>query len=205
MIGSPISNQGLASIGDLFDYPEESMVERARGALEESKTWPSEVRHQLEAFTEAIAELDLGAFQELHSRTFSLAPTCIPYAGVYLFGEGSFKRGNLLAALKERFESARFDAGTELADHVGVLLRFAAMLTEAEVDDLREWLLAKPIVAMSGALSSSENPYRFLVDAVRLIVAPQGVSLEVQQAVSVHAKSAMLDSCAPSTRSVSPC
>jgi nitrate reductase delta subunit len=64
--------------------------------------------------------------EELFSATFDINPSCVPYAGIHLFGEENFKRGEFMAALFARYEETGFVPNGDLPDHLANLLRFAA-------------------------------------------------------------------------------
>lgn len=97
--------------------------------------------------------------QELYTATFDVTPVCVPYVSIHLFGEENFKRGEFMAALHARYAQAGFDPRGELADHIAVLLRFAAQVDDAERRELAEFCLIRPLEKMIAALPET-NPYR---------------------------------------------
>ena len=80
------------------------------------------------------------AREECYTGTFDLAPACTPYVSVHLFGEESFKRATLMAALNVRHAEAGLAGDAELPDHIAVLARFAAQAGEEERRELAEFL-----------------------------------------------------------------
>ncbi len=63
-------------------------------------------------------------------------PICALHIGYHLFGE-SYKRSLFLLGLKERYQAEGFDAGSELPDHIAVMLRFCARAADnAAVDEM---------------------------------------------------------------------
>jgi len=60
-----------------------------------------------------------------------LDATCHPYVGYHLFGE-SYKRSAFLLGLKERYRPYHLQYGSELPDHLAVMLRFLAVNANAE-------------------------------------------------------------------------
>src|SRR5262249_41715158 len=135
-IGWARSRALCAALAPLFDYRTASgigsaLARRAARAAARSRAGgpPGEVLR--EPLNTPIEEA-----QEDYARTFYVTPSCEPYVSVHLFGSESFDRGALMACLRERFEGAGFSPGTELPDHVAVLLRFAALLDPEEFDDL---------------------------------------------------------------------
>ena len=124
------------------------------------------------------------ALEEAFVRTFELQPSCSPYAGPHLFGDEGFQRGRMLSSLRAGFERAQFDSKTELPDHVAVLLRFAARIEGPEREELLDWCLATPLVAMEKRLQDSTNPYRHLCRAARILFAANGVPEHVASTLS---------------------
>lgn len=104
--------------------------------------------------------------QELYTATFDVTPVCVPYVSIHLFGEENFKRGEFMAALNARYVETGFATNGELADHIAVLLRFAAQVDEVERRELAEFCLLGPLEKMIAALPEA-NPYRQVLEAVK--------------------------------------
>jgi len=104
---------------------------------------------------------------EVHAATFELAPSCVPYAGEHLFGEGSQRRGPLLVGLAEACQRAGVAHEGELPDHVSVLLRLLPRLPDEEATELASLCLSPLLDGMAAALEQTDNPYRHLVAATR--------------------------------------
>ncbi|MEP7118864.1 MAG: nitrate reductase molybdenum cofactor assembly chaperone [Acidobacteriota bacterium] len=138
-------------------------------------------RVQLERETPEAAELvcrwiaDTAAdspdlLRERHVYTFDLAPTCVPYLSVHLFGEESFKRAGLMGGLADAYRQAGFEPAGELPDHLATVLRFLPQMTGEEQDDLVQFVLRPAVDRMTQALANSQNPYRHLLDAVHCVL-----------------------------------
>ncbi|MBI1880623.1 MAG: nitrate reductase molybdenum cofactor assembly chaperone [Chloroflexi bacterium] len=84
----------------------------------------------LREFRDFIAETSLGRLQEIYTVTFDLDATCHPYVGYHLFGE-SYKRSAFMLGLKERYAGYGLDTGSELPDHLAMLLRYLALCDDA--------------------------------------------------------------------------
>jgi nitrate reductase assembly molybdenum cofactor insertion protein NarJ len=89
---------------------------------------------------------------------------------VHLFGDESFRRGRLMADLREAYDRHGFEAGSELPDHVAVLLGFAPRLAPDELDELVRFCLVSPVAKMAGGLERTRNPYLHALEAVRLVL-----------------------------------
>jgi nitrate reductase delta subunit len=172
----------LGLIADLFEYPGSDFAASAERAAREART-PAVALH-LQQFASEIAALRPELVEEAHVRTFLVAPSTAPYVGVHLFGEESFKRAHLMSQLVERFRALGFEAGNELPDHIGVLLRFARCLDAEELADLVRWCLAMPVTEMHKVLATTHNPYRHLLAALAAAVAPDGLPEDVRLSIT---------------------
>lgn len=158
---------------DLLDYPDASWS---------AKTSVCAGHDSLTEFLLSVESLPLPDLQELYTRTFDLNPVCALEIGYHLFGE-NYKRGEFLANLRET--EAPFDLGQQhqLPDYLPVLLR---LLTKLEHDELRSSLISECLVpALNKMLTSvkdTENPYRFLLDAVRTVLQTEVPAIPIDAA-----------------------
>lgn len=146
------------NLADLIEYPDTEW---------DAKIAAIAADDLLREFSSRIATLSLSEVQELYTRTFDLNPVCALEIGYHLFGE-NYKRGEFLANLRET--EAPFDLGQEnqLPDYLPVLLR---LLTRLKDEDLRSSLISECLIPaldkMLASLKESDNPYRFLLEALR--------------------------------------
>ncbi len=107
----------------LLDYPGQDLLQAADecAALGDGETAAG-----LAKFREFVQEHQVGQLEEIYTGVFELNPVYYPYVGYHLFGE-TYKRSVFLLGLKERYAADGFTSGTELADHLVVMLRFAAV------------------------------------------------------------------------------
>jgi nitrate reductase molybdenum cofactor assembly chaperone len=162
--------EALSSLAPLLEYPRASSIAealRCRAAL--SGEHP-EAASAVGRLLEWLANEPLETQQEVYTRTFLVMPSCVPYVSVHLFGDESFRRGRLMADLREAYDRAGFDAGTELPDHLAVLLRFAPRLASDELDELVRYCLVSPVTKMAARLERTRNPYLHALDGVRLVL-----------------------------------
>lgn len=145
----------VALLASLLEYPGPGFDARLAAA-----------EHAASGFVRQIRALSAGEREELFSSTFDINPSCVPYAGVHLFGEENFKRGEFMAALFARYEEAGFVPNGDLPDHLANLLRFAAGADDAERRELAEFCLLGPMQKMTASLDG-KNPYRDLLESVR--------------------------------------
>ena len=124
----------------------------------------------VERFLDRAEEMGAERLREVHGRTFDLAPCCVPYLSVYLFGEGSYQRARLMAGLAEAQSRAGFDRGPELPDHLAVVLRFAPRMEPEEWRELVRFCLIPVLPAMVRGFDGNDNLYRDVLEAVELLL-----------------------------------
>ena len=170
MIDTLDNTEVLASIGRLLAYPQADFHEIFEATrLEVIDVSPPAAEH-FERFAEEARAISLDHAQELYTRAFDVNPVCMPYLSVHLFGQDSFKRAVLMTGLKAAYEAAHFDSGTELPDHIALVLQSAPKLPAEDWIELHAYCLEKPLREMLAALERSGSPWRHLVRAVSELV-----------------------------------
>lgn len=160
----------LARLAPLLEYPAARSIADAVACRAALAAHP-EAAAAVGRFIEWLANEPLEAQEEVYTRTFLVMPSCVPYVSVHLFGDESFRRGRLMASLRQAYERKGFDPGPELPDHVAVLLRFAPRLEPEDVGELVRHCLTGPVEKMAAQLARTRNPYLHAVEAVRLVLA----------------------------------
>lgn len=145
----------LLLFAELLEYPDATLSNHVRCLRDALGQEP-----ELESFAAFVESESLTRVQELYTTTFDLNPVCCPYIAFHLFGE-SFKRGALMAKLREAYQEHRFSTDTaELPDHLSVVLRFVATCADAELSKEIVSDLAVPALrTMAGAFAGESNPY----------------------------------------------
>ncbi len=166
-----INERAWPALAALLETPAEELGSLIAEAIEMLDAAEPAVAASLREFGEETAALDLGRLQEIHISTFDLSPSCVPYAGIHLFGEENRQRAKLLTGLDERYRAAAFDRGGELPDHLALLLAFAPRFEAAEWRDLGRFVLVPALAAMKKSFEGGKNPYRHLIGAVEAAVA----------------------------------
>jgi nitrate reductase molybdenum cofactor assembly chaperone len=149
-----------------LEYPGEDWNTR----LERCKQWLTiqepDVAVQLLTFRRKVRKLPIEKLQELYTQTFDLNPVCTLDIGYHLFGE-NYKRGELLAKLRETEAPYELGQANQLPDHLPVLLR---LLSKLEDEELRHALIGELLIPALGkmleALSQTDNPYRDLIEVI---------------------------------------
>ncbi len=124
--------------------------------------------HEFHSFVEQASPARL---EELYTGTFDLQAACYPYVGYHLFGD-SYKRGMFMAQLNAGYRERGFSAGSELPDHVAVVLRF---LATAPGDEFSQALLHEGLIPALDTMArafddQSDNPYAGVIRALLLVL-----------------------------------
>ena len=162
------------TLAALLEYPQADFHLRLNEAL-------SGVNNaSIRMFVARVGIQTLSELQELYTRTFDLNPVCALEIGYHLFGE-NYKRGEFLANLRET--EAPFDLGQEqqLPDYLPILLRLLIKLDDKE---LRASLISECLIPglekMIASMKHAENPYRHLLEAVRISLKSEpGIQLAI--------------------------
>ena len=150
-----------AALAELLQYPGEDFVERVAYTMD-ALAGKREALEEVIAFYEEVANVAVCGLEELYTQTFDLNPVASLDLGWHLYGE-QYERGRFLANLREREANAGIDAGTELPDHLTVLLR----LDDSSIAPLARKALEK----IAKPLNEHGNPYRHLIKAADLLLA----------------------------------
>jgi nitrate reductase delta subunit len=164
-------------LAELLSYPDKEYLEKVRRCraliaedIPEALTW-------LDRFAERIGPLSGTELEELFTRTFDLNPVCSLEVGWHLFGE-NYERGEFLVAMRANLRRFGLTESTELPDHLAHVLRVLGRLLAAEADRLLSTSVLPALEKMLAGLSRQENPFAFLLEAVRcVLLSPSAVAL----------------------------
>lgn len=118
---------------------------------------------EISAFFDEVAHVAPAGLEELYTRTFDLNPVATLEVGWHIWGE-QYERGRFLAELRGKQENAGIDGGSELPDHLTVILKTIARTGDRDLIEKTRLALAK----MLKPLDEHGNPYRHLLLAVDL-------------------------------------
>ncbi len=149
----------------LLWYPDDELVARMpdiRGAVADL---PDSTRVPLSSFMDWFAATDLMQVRREYVQTFDMRRKACPYLTYWTHGD-TRNRGMAILHFTQAYLDAGFDAGdAELADHLAVVLEFAAIGDQLTGDAL----LAEHTAAiglLQSALESVESPYVLVLAAV---------------------------------------
>ncbi|MCS6885999.1 MAG: molecular chaperone TorD family protein [Acidobacteriota bacterium] len=166
-----INKQILAGFAPLLEYPSLLTISNAISCKESCSSVSTEAARHLSHFVDWLSVTELYDAEELYTRTFYVAPLCIPYVSVHLFGEENFRRGELMAQLKSAFLREGFDPGSELPDHIATLLRFCAFIDEEELEELLHYCIVPSVREMSKQFEAARNAYSHIFKALEILFA----------------------------------
>ncbi|MAF84935.1 MAG: hypothetical protein CL875_00375 [Dehalococcoidales bacterium] len=156
---------------EVLGYPGPSL---ARSAVECARqldaSFPGSAE-PMRAFVAFAEGQKLPELQEIYTQTFDITPETTPYVGYHLFGETP-KRSVFMAKLQEAYQSHQLSTGTELPDHLCVLMKFLSVARDKEtvIPLLEEGIL--PILEkMEQAFHKDKNSYGLGIRSLRLFLA----------------------------------
>jgi nitrate reductase delta subunit len=157
MVEEAMSARLFAVFSVLLDYPRQDLREAAEEAAALVADNPR-AASRLGEFKSLVERTGLGRLQELYSATFDLSASSSPYLGYHLFGE-TYKRSLFLLKLRELYRAHGFHGeGSEMPDHLGVLLRFLAACEDPQLvrETVEEGLL--PVLSKITEAKQPEKP-----------------------------------------------
>lgn len=117
---------------ELLSYPRPGLAAAAReceALVAPENPAAAVLLHEFACFAAKAAP---GQLEELYTAAFDLDAACSLYVGYHLLGE-SYKRSVFMLELKRCYEAQGLDIGSELADHLALVLRFLADCDDAEL------------------------------------------------------------------------
>ena len=172
---------------DLLSYPRPGLAAAARECEALVATDTPEAAALLGAFAAFAAETPPGRLEEVYTAAFDLDASSSLYVGYHLLGE-SYKRSVFMLELKRCYEAQGLEIGSELPDHLALVLRFLAACDDAE---LAQELVAEALVPALGKrlgqrggseaeegdegeqVPESPHPYLGVLEALALVLQPQ--------------------------------
>lgn len=168
-----VSYEALAR---MLDYPEEKHRLQVDYELVSAFLHKQRLNSPISDFAGFAASSSLAALQEEYVATFDFNPATAPYLGHHLYGDNQ-KKGGYMIMLKQQFERFGYTpSGTELPDHLSVVLGFLAHLARQEENVTRQPFIAECVLPGMERLQTAfatrqESPWRMLVETARLLCA----------------------------------
>ena len=164
------SKQLCRLFADVLSYPGNSPADSTDECLRQLDDSFPEIVDQMRPFVAFFEGQNRSALEELYTETFDLTPGSTLYIGYHLFGETP-KRSSFLVRLEDAYQSHGFDSGTELADHLCVLLRFFSIAQDTGfVIPLLEESILPVLDKTVEDLQKNKNSYASVVISLRLFL-----------------------------------
>jgi nitrate reductase molybdenum cofactor assembly chaperone NarJ/NarW len=154
---------------EVMDYPQPGRSPAAACAERLQESFPG-AAEPMRSFGALIESQSIGALQELYSNTFDYTAATTLYVGYHLFGDGA-KRSAFLVKLEEAYLTHGFSHGTELADHLSVIMRFLSIGRDAGFAAPLIGECTLPILEkVEDALRKTKNPYHQAARSARIFL-----------------------------------
>jgi nitrate reductase delta subunit len=168
-------------LSEMLRYPTEDLKKFAPEWRNIVGWYNPELTEYLDPFISHITDKPLEFQQEYFVSTFDVQPLCCLDIGYALFGE-DYRRGQFMANLKAEHRKAGNDCGTELPDHLPVLMTLLPKLAEQSfADELAYSLVIPAIHEMTEGFRTSNNLYRGLLLIIVSIMEKDFQSLEFER------------------------
>jgi nitrate reductase delta subunit len=155
--------QDCKRLATAFLYPSPVRLAQLEQAVAGMENGPA--KREYTAFVDALSELSLAEWEELHTRSLDLNPLFVPYVGWVTWGE-NYKRGEFMAEMKAALEREGVPLNGELPDHLDPVLRYLAV-TDQPLPSLVE-VFPGAVGKMTKKLKVTDatSPYLHLLAAI---------------------------------------
>lgn len=152
-------------LAEMLLYPAPGRLQMLTNGLQDVPV--GQVRKNLEGFINALKTMDLGAWEELHTRTLDLNPPAAPYLGYQMWGD-SYQRGAFMAEMNRALWENQVEDSGELPDHLIPVLRYLAAVSNPLTSLLE--ILDPSLARIRDGLRKADpqNPYNLLLEAICL-------------------------------------
>jgi nitrate reductase delta subunit len=165
----------------LLWYPDELLVARLPQIAAAVADLPPELRDPLERFIDHLDGSPVLEVQRHYVSMFDMKRRACPYLTYWTDGD-TRNRGVAILRFKQAYLEFGFDAGdVELADHLAVVLEFAAVGDRLTGDALLSEH-AGPIGLLRAALDGMGSAYLHVLDAVLATLPPMTPELQARMA-----------------------
>jgi len=164
------------ALARMLDYPEEKQQLQVDYKLVSTFLNKRRLGSTISEFAKFADASSLAALQEEYVATFDFNPATAPYLGHHLFGDNQ-KKGGYMIMLKQEFERCGYiPVGTELPDHLSVVLGFLAHRARQEERGARQPFIVECVLPGVERLSTAfaarqDSHWKVLVETARLLCA----------------------------------
>ncbi len=180
MSGDPV----LTSFARALEYPGDDLMDCLAACVASVMRESVEAAHLVAEFKAFAEHTPAGPLEELYTAAFDLQEGSAPYLGAHLF-RGDPRRGAFMARLAESYRAHGFSVGSEVPDHLGVVLRYLARRpADEEAADLLSCAVVPAGTAGAAVLARQAHPWEPLVRALLLVVSERAAALTPPAAAS---------------------
>ena len=167
MILSQENRQLCQFFADMLDYPGSRLRQAAKNcAIQLENSFPG-ITKPVQSFANFVNSQSLESIEELYTQTFDITPATSLYLGYHLFGETP-KRSEFLIKLAEAYQAHSFSSGIELADHLGIMLRFLSVSEDPEFTlPLLEECILPTLEKTEKELKKTNSEYVLVIEPLR--------------------------------------
>lgn len=165
-----LSGHVYEQLGILLEYPTDDDFVSLKSVIDTVKPIFKEAAGYLEDFYSRMRRMDLNQRQEFYVQSFDVMPKCSLYLSIYLFGEESFKRPELMTGLINVYERHGAFTLTELPDHLAAVLKRSRLFKEDEWSELVEMCVLPALAKMIKGLEKNHNPYANILKAIQVFM-----------------------------------
>jgi nitrate reductase molybdenum cofactor assembly chaperone len=141
------------ALARLFEYPDESYVQRCRDA-------------GLNGFADEMAKLTVSGIQEIFISTFDWNPATSLDLGWHLYGD-QYERGEFLVRMRVELRRHGIAESVELPDHLTHTLALLGRMEPAAAEKFAGEFTAPAVSKLLSALEPMNTPFAAAVRAVR--------------------------------------
>ena len=152
-------------------YPDERGADLAREGLGRLLAEHVTGCEELDLLGALLAEPEVGAREEVFTRTFDGSDRRALEVGWHLHGE-NYARGALMVRLRKLLKEQGLVTGSELPDHLGVVLGLLGRVEEDMADALARGMVLPALEKLAegfeaGSFDEESSPYRGVIDGLR--------------------------------------
>ncbi len=163
------STQLYDHLASLVQYPDFDFWQRIEESQRVIAAELPEAGELVERFVAHAESQDLAELEEQFTRTFDINPVVTLEVGYHMFGE-QYERGTFLVYMRDQLREHGLPESCELPDHLMHVLQLAGRIEEAHAAALSREALRPTLDKMLAALADSDNPYGWILEAIRLVV-----------------------------------
>lgn len=161
----------LSRLAQLLEYPrdEEAFLNIIGALNKEFIDSSDEFKKDFDRFVNLTKDIPIHELEEKYTATFDLNPVCSLYISVHLFGEDDYRRGKLMAGLKDAYQKRNFQPENDLPDYLPTILRYLTYADETERNQLIYFCLLNALEKILKTIGK-ENPYFYLFSIINGIL-----------------------------------